>query len=326
MMNLTRRVKRVFLAGLILSEITRPYVKYNYADSTYGEKFNPEHPVNNSPNNSGLRELPPAHKAFIWYPYGISDSFPLVGSSGRSAVGGPIFHKTDFTNADRVWPEYFEDKWIITDFMRGWIMAVTMNKSGDYQSMEQILPKENFSSVIDMRFGPEGDLYMLEYGSAWFRGNANSALIRIEYNAGNRKPSVEASADKIAGSIPFQVALSSNGTLDYDKYDQGALKFEWDISSSNGYHKTFTEPNPKLVLDQAGTYEAKLIVTDTKGEKNSKTLELKAGNDPPVVNINILKGNKTFFFPNQPCNMQLKFPTKKMALWQMVKSGPKRLP
>ena len=277
----------------------KAYVKYNYADSTYGEKFNPEHPVNNSPNNSGLRELPPAHKAFIWYPYGISDSFPLVGSSGRSAVGGPIFHKTDFTKAARVWPDYFEDKWIITDFMRGWIMAVTMNKNGDYQSMEQILPKENFSSVIDMKFGPEGDLYVLEYGSAWFRGNANSALIRIEYNQGNRKPSVEASANRIAGSIPFQVALSSSGTLDYDKYDQDALKFEWDISSSNGYHETFTDPNPKLILDQAGTYEAKLTVTDTRGEKNSKTLELKAGNDPPVVNINILKGNKTFFFPNQ---------------------------
>ena len=104
-------------------------------------------------------------------------------------------------------------------------MAVTIDNNGNYKSMEQVLPNENFSSVIDMQFSPVGDLYLLEYGSAWFQGNANSALIRIEYNGGNRKPNVEATADKTAGAIPFKVNLSSKGTIDYDKYDQKALKY-----------------------------------------------------------------------------------------------------
>ena len=277
----------------------KPYIKYNYSDSTYGEKFDPEHPLNNSPNNTGLKELPPAQKAFIWYPYGTSDSFPLVGSSGRSAVGGPIFHKANFTNALRPWPSYFEDKWLITDFMRGWLMAVTMDKDGNYKSMEQILPKENFSSVIDMQFGPDGDLYFLEYGSAWFKGNANSALVRIEYNGGNRKPNVQASADKTAGAIPFKVNLSSKGTIDYDKYDKDDLKYEWKIIG-NGFDKTISEPDPSITLDKPGKYTATLTVTDTKGEKNSKSLQLTAGNEAPSVTVTILKGNKTFFFPNQP--------------------------
>src|SRR3954454_1264953 len=138
----------------------RAYAKYNYVDSTYGAKFDPEHPVNNSPNNTGLKELPPAQKPLIWYPYANSDTFPLVGSSGRCAVGGPIFHKDDFKNVARPWPGYYEDKWLIVEFMRGWIMAVTMNKDGSYKSMEQVLPNENFSSAIDMKFGPEGDLYV----------------------------------------------------------------------------------------------------------------------------------------------------------------------
>jgi len=276
----------------------KPYVKYNYSDSTYGEKFNPEHPTNNSPNNTGLKELPPAQKAFIWYPYGTSDSFSLVGSSGRSAVGGPVFHEANFTNATRTWPSYFEDKWLITDFMRGWLMAVTMDKDGNYKSMEQILPHENFSSVIDMQFGPEGDLYFLEYGSAWFKGNANSALVRIEYNGGNRKPSVEASADKTAGAVPFRVNLSSKGTIDYDTYDRNALKFEWKVTG-NGFDKTVTEPDPAFTLDKPGKYTATLTVTDTKGEKNSKSLQLSAGNEPPSVSVSVLNGNKTFFFPNR---------------------------
>jgi cytochrome c len=276
----------------------RAYVKYNYADSSYGEKFNPAHPVNNSPNNTGLRELPPAQKAFIWYPYGLSDTFSLVGSGGRCAVGGPIFHRDNFTDAVRPWPAYFEDKWLITDFMRGWLMAVTMDKDGNYKSMEQILPNQNFSSVIDMQFGPEGDLYFLEYGSAWFRGNANSALVRIEYNGGNRKPNVEASADKTAGAVPFRVALSSKGTIDYDDYDKNALKYLWAITG-NGINKTSTEANPVITLDKPGAYTATLTVTDTKGAKNSKSLQLTAGNEPPEVAVNILKGNKTFFFPGE---------------------------
>jgi cytochrome c len=278
----------------------KAYAKYNYADSAYGEKNNPEHPVNNSPNNTGLKELPPAQKAFIWYPYGTSDSFPLLGSSGRSAVGGPVYHKDNFKDAKRPWPSYYEDKWLITDFMRGWLMAVTMDKEGNYQSMERVLPQQNFSSVIDMQFGPEGDLYFLEYGSAWFRGNANSALVRIEYNSGNRKPEVAATADKTAGAVPFNVNLSSKGTVDHDKYDKDALKYEWKITCSNGYNKTLTDQNPAVTFDQPGTYQAVLTVTDTKGEKNSKSLELKAGNEPPSVAVNITKGNKTFFFPGQP--------------------------
>ncbi|MES1215119.1 MAG: c-type cytochrome, partial [Bacteroidota bacterium] len=200
----------------------------------------------------------------------------------------------------RPWPDYYEGKWLATDFMRGWIMSISMDEQGNYKSMERFMPNENFSSAIDMKFGPEGDLYVLEYGSSWFRGNDNSALVRIEYNAGNRKPAVEATADKTAGAIPFTVNLSSKGTIDYDKYDKDGLKYEWKVLSGTEAVKTFTTPDGAVTLDKPGNYTATLTVTDTKGESNSKSIELKAGNDPPQVAINITKGNKTFFFPNEP--------------------------
>lgn len=282
----------------------KPYVKYDYAKNTYGETFNPDHPVNNSPNNTGLRELPPAQKAFIWYPYGTSDSFPLLGSSGRSALGGPVFHQSDFKNAKRPWPAYYEDKWLITDFMRGWLMAVTMDKDGNYRSMEQVLPNQNFSSVIDMQFSPDGDLYFLEYGSSWFKGNANSALVRIEYNGGNRKPTVEASAASTAGAVPFKVALSSKGSSDADPYDKDALKYEW-VISGNGLNSTFNTADANITLDKPGQYTATLTVTDSRGDKNSKSIQLTAGNDAPSVAVNILQGNKTFFFPGQPLQYEI---------------------
>lgn len=283
----------------------KPYSHFSYETNDPGPLFNPEKPVNESPNNTGLRELPAPQKAFIYYPYSTSEEFPLVGSSGRSATGGPVFRKADFKNAAHAFPAYFEGKLLITEFMRGWIMAVTMDENGDYQSMERWFPNENFSSAIDMKFAPDGSLYVLEYGSAWFRGNENAQIKRIEYNGGNRKPVVKASADHIAAAIPMSVKFSSEGTADYDDYDKNALKYEWVVKSENGYNQTFTEANPALTLDKAGVYTVTFTATDTKGEKNSQSFELKAGNEPPVASIDINSGNKTFFFANKPLDYKI---------------------
>ncbi|MGB4772304.1 MAG: PQQ-dependent sugar dehydrogenase [Chitinophagaceae bacterium] len=294
------------------------YVAFNFDDSTFGKPFDPQHPVNNSRNNTGLKELPPALPAMIWYPYGLSDKFPLLGAAGRSATGGPVFHKTDFPNAKRVFPDYYEGKWLIVDFMRGWIMAVTMDEKGDYQSMERFLPDMNFSSAIDMDFGPEGDLYVLEYGSAWFRGNENARLVRLEYNAGNRKPIAEASATKTKGALPFKTQLLSEGTKDYDG---DALKYEWKLTGG-GTTKTFTEPNPSVSIAKAGNYKATLTVTDTRGEKSSKTVDIKVGNEPPVVNFDLGGANRTFYFPGTALNYAVKVQDKEDGSLQNGKILP----
>ncbi len=275
------------------------YWDRDYATGKAGPRFNPAKPVNDSPNNTGLRELPPSQKALIWYSYTASNEFPLMGNGGRSAVGGPIYHRADFKHAERPFPDYYEGKWLITDFMRGWIMAVTLDEQSNYVSMERFLPNERFDSPIDMKFAASGDLYLLEYGSAWFRGNDNARLVRIEYNSGNRKPVVQASADKMAGAIPLNVAFSSAGSSDFD---HDPLTYEWQIMPKAGASvQTLTTANPTVLFDKAGIYTVRLTVTDSKGAQNSRTLEIKAGNEPPSVTI-ALQGNKTFFFPNQSIN------------------------
>ncbi len=264
-------------------------------------KYDPLNSINDSPNNTGLKNLPSAQKAFIWYPYGISEEFPLVGSSGRSATGGPVFHKTDFPNGQRVFPDYYEGKWLITDFMRGWVMSVTMDENGNYKSMERFMPNTDFGSAIDMDFAPDGDLYVLEYGSAWFRGNDNARLIKVEYNGGNRMPKVVALADNLTGAAPLKVNFSSKGTMDYDG---DKLTYLWEIKSKVGKRVLKTE-NPSVTFDKPGTYDVTLTVKDSKGEENSESLEVKVGNESPAVAFNIKKGNKTFYFPNKPIEYEV---------------------
>jgi len=284
------------------------YSRHDYESDTYGEPFDVAKPVNESVNNTGMVELPtPVVPAMIWYPYGVSEEFPLLGSSGRSATGGPVFRKADFNeDAPYVFPAYYEGKWLIVDFMRGWIMSVTMDENGDYQSMERFLPEETFSSAIDMDFGPDGALYVLEYGSAWFRGNSNSRIVKIEYNAGNRKPSVKASAEKQSGAVPFTAKFSSAGTSDFDEYDQENLTYVWEITSDKGFTEVLQEADPTFTFEEEGNYIATLTVTDTKGESNSASIDLVAGNEPPQVSIDLGAINKTFYFGDQELAYQVK--------------------
>lgn len=299
----------------------KPYVAYNYADSSYGLPFDALHPLNNSRNNTGLKDLPPAQPAFIWYPYGLSDEFPLLGAAGRSATGGPVYRRGDYPRAVRPFPAYYEGKWLVVDFMRGWIMSVSMDASGNYAGMERFLPEQNFSSAIDMDFGPEGDLYVLEYGSAWFKGNENAQIVRIEYNAGNRKPVVEAFATKTNGSLPFKTQLKSTGTKDYDG---DSLKYEWKINGG-GQTKILRTPNPSLSLIKAGTYKVSLTVTDPAGTKASKSFELKVGNEPPVVSIDLAKSNKTFYFQGSTIDYSIQVKDKEDGTLQSGRIRPSQV-
>lgn len=275
----------------------KAYRKYDFATKQSGDLFDPAHPVNYSPNNTGLNELPPAVPAFIYYPKGVSKDFPKLGSGGNSAVGGPIYHRNDFKNAARPFPEYFEGKWFITDWVRGWINVVSMDREGKYKDMESFLPDLRLKGPIDMKFGPQGDLYVLEYGNAYFKDNPEAELVRIEYNSGNRKPQVQVSVNKTAGAVPLSVDLSSAGTKDFDEGD--VLNYQWTITKNGAPFKVVKEAHAAVTFTSPGTYKALLTVTDLKGAKNSQSVIIKAGNEPPIVRLRVTSGNSSFFFPGK---------------------------
>ncbi|MBL7870376.1 MAG: PQQ-dependent sugar dehydrogenase [Cyclobacteriaceae bacterium] len=268
------------------------YPMYDYVNHAIGAKQDSLRPINQSKNNTGLKELPPAQPAFISYPYRASEKFPLVGSSSRCAIGGPLYHRADFKNASRPYPDYYEGKWLAADLSRFWIMAISMDKKGNYTGMERFAPDYHPRQPIDIKFGPTGDLYVLEYGGNTANSGIESRLVRIEYNAGNRKPVVQLSADKQGGDVPFTVKLSSAGTIDYDG---DSLKYSWIISSEGKPEHTSNTRNYEVILDQPGVYKATLTVCDPKGLSNSETVQVIAGNEPPEVKLTI-EGNQSFFF------------------------------
>jgi len=273
------------------------YWDVDYATGQAGERFDAALPRNDSPNNTGLRELPAARKAFIWYPYGESPDFPLVGTGGRTAMAGPVFYSSDFSGAPRPFPRWYDGRLFTYEWMRGWIMAVSMDSAGDFASMERFMPSHRFSNPVDMEFGPSGDLYVLEYGTGWFQGNEDARLVRIEHNAGNRAPVVVAGVDRAAGALPLRVRLSSVGTSDADG---DSLRYAWTVTRANGsVVRRLMGERPTLTLTGPGAYTATLVVTDALGARGEARVGLTAGNEPPKVSMAV-EGNRTFFFPGVP--------------------------
>ncbi len=156
----------------------RPYAAFDFSNRTPGRLFDPSHPVNASVNNTGRRDLPPARPAFLWYPPGQSSRWPVLGSGARSAMAGPVFRFRSDVLA-RGWPADLDGAVVLWDWERGWLLAVWLDPEDHLSRIQRILPGEKFRRPISARFGPDGALYLLEWGSNWAE-NRDAALVRVE--------------------------------------------------------------------------------------------------------------------------------------------------
>jgi glucose/arabinose dehydrogenase/cytochrome c551/c552/type 1 glutamine amidotransferase len=271
------------------------YRQYDYGTGKSGPAFDPQKPINNSKHNTGLTELPPAQPAFIWYPYGASPDFPQVGTGGRNAMAGPVYYTDLFPKETRL-PDYYNNKLIIYDWIRGWVKAVTMLPNGDFDKMEPFFPSLKVNSLIDMEVGPDGRLYLLEYGSGWFTKNPDAGLARIDFNGGNRPPAITAvNIDKTNGVLPLKVKLS----VEAKDPENDNMTYQWDLG--NGTTKETTTPQLDYTYTTAGDFK---IVVEAKDNHDASSksggLNIYAGNETPSVTIDLTGGNKSFYLPGVP--------------------------
>ena len=253
-----------------------PYHEYDYATGVSGPAFDPMHPVNNSRNNTGLKDLPPAQPAMIYYPYGPSKEFPQVGAGGRNAMAGPVYY-TDMYPKETRMPEYFNKKVFFYDWIRGWIKLLTLQPNGDLDKMEPFMKGTKFNNPIDMETGPDGKVYVLEYGSGWFAKNKDAGLARLDYNIGNRAPEITAiTADKPYGALPLPVVFKVKAT----DPEKDKMTYTWNLG--NGVKKTTTTPKLRYTYSKKGKYNVSVEVKDESGAATvSKTTPVFAGEDSP---------------------------------------------
>ncbi|MFW6689509.1 PQQ-dependent sugar dehydrogenase [Streptomyces sp. MAR4 CNX-425] len=151
------------------------YVDHDFATGSSGGAYDCGAPVNNSPHNTGLTELPPAQPA--WIPYD-GNSVPEFGNGSESPMGGPVYNYDPDLDSAVKFPEEFDGDYFAGEFGRRWIKNIKVDGSGGVESINDF--PWSGTQVMDMAFGPDGALYVLDYGTGFGSGDDSSALYRIE--------------------------------------------------------------------------------------------------------------------------------------------------
>lgn len=185
-----------------------PYREYDYGTGACGKFYDPEHPFNDSPNNTGDRYLPPSQPPLLWYSFKSNPQLPLLLNGTRCAMGGPAYYCDEYPPATRL-PKRFDGKILIYEWMRNWIMAVGIDSAGRYTDMQPMAPHIRLGRPIDLFIDKNGSLWVLEYGTEWFSPNPDACLSRIDYIRGN---SDEDEVDEVqAANQPPSVEWLFNG-------------------------------------------------------------------------------------------------------------------
>ncbi|GAA4715225.1 ThuA domain-containing protein [Phytohabitans rumicis] len=261
-----------------------------------------DNPKNESPRNTGLVNLPPVRDNMIWYsPQGGGPVFPkradgsglptyvqsestytqpYLTGGGQAIMDGPTYHRSEVdTGSGVAWPAYWDNKWFIGDESNSnnriavTVDPGTVDHAGAPAFAEDLKPiiqpgtgGTQLQSWMDAKFGPDGALYLLDYGNGFFTLHPNQKLTRVTYQGGPATPHPSlATARSIAQAQPRTVAFSAAKV--------GGVAWEWDF----GDGKTSTAPHPKHTYKRYGTFQATLKVTYADGEVVTATIPVTAG-------------------------------------------------
>lgn len=252
------------------------YRRYDHQANVIGEPYDPAAPRNESRNNTGLKALPPARPAWVWYGSEDSQEFPILGSGGRAAMVGPLYRYDATLRSAVKLPSVFDGRLFIFDWCRNWIRAVQVAGDGRPGDIMPVLHGTLLRRPIDLKAGPEGALYLLEYGESG-QGRRDGRLSRIVYRRGNRAPVAAITAEALAGAAPFAARLSGGTSRDPDG---DALTWRWTFSdgspAQDGRDVTWTGTT-------IGSHLATLTVADPAGSSHVANVRLTVGNSVPVV-------------------------------------------
>ncbi|RKQ92253.1 glucose/arabinose dehydrogenase [Solirubrobacter pauli] len=255
------------------------YNDYDFATQS-GPKFNCAALKNESRHNTGLVDIPAAVPAWIDYDGG---SIPEFGSGSESPMGGPTYQFDAANPSTTKFPAYFDGKNFAYEYGRAWIKTFTGGTDGTFPAVETWFQGFPIKKPIDMTFGPDGALYVLDYGTGgFFQGDENSAVYRIDYVQGARSPIVKATADKTSGPAPLTVKFSAEGSLDPDGTP---LTYAWDFDGNGTVDSTAISPT--YTYTTAGKRTATLTIKDATGQEAFSSFNITAGNTAPTVKINL---------------------------------------
>ncbi|RIQ22257.1 PQQ-dependent sugar dehydrogenase [Jiangella rhizosphaerae] len=277
------------------------YNEWNYATATPGEWFDCEAGAeNNSRWNTGLDVVPPATAPHLYYGDNASHQpwpeLTDLGGGGQGPMGGPVYRHDPDNPSPAKFPEFWDGHPFFAEFSQDYVAVFTLDlaTSGPVTDIIDFLPNAHLNhvaqpiwdNVMDMEFGPDGSLYVLEYGDGFFRQNPDAGLYRVDYAEGNKSPQARFTADPISSSsAPLTVTFDASDSADPEG---AALTYEWDFDGNGTFDAsgvTVTHTYTEL-----GQYNASLRVTDPSGKFGVRSTQITVGNVAPTVTLDTPTG------------------------------------
>ena len=95
---------------------------------------------------------------------------------------GPIYRYEKYSSSTNAFPAFFDGHLVLYEWARGWVISAAYGENGQVMGLHEFLGKRKFKRPVDVEFGPDGSLYILEWGSNWFE-NKDARLVRIVYRS-----------------------------------------------------------------------------------------------------------------------------------------------
>jgi glucose/arabinose dehydrogenase/PKD repeat protein len=271
-------------------------VDYRPNPVTVGAYFDCANPVNDSVLNTGLTNLPPAKPADMFYGYQRSSVPQVIPQGGGLApMGGPVYHFDAGLQSDTKFPSSYDDKAFFYEWARNKMYSILPTEDGTAaEKVTPFLPDEQFLAPIDSKFGPEGSMYVLDWGGGFGRDNPNSGLYRVDYVSGSRSPTAKATATPDSGQAPLEVSFDAGPSTDPENEQ---LVYAWDFTGDGTTDAT--DATPSHTYPENGVYNARLTVTDPHGKTGTTTVPITVGNTRPEVDFQLPPSGAFFDFGDE---------------------------
>lgn len=160
------------------------------------------------------------------------------------------------------------------DFTRNCIWVAKAGADGRPAASRVEIFASGAAGPVDLEIGPRGDLFYVDIMGGTIR--------RIRYLGENEPPVASASASPASGPTPLTVEFDGTGSTDSDPGD--VLSYAWDLDGDGDLDDS-AAPEPAYTYEDHGTVAVTLEVTDSDGATDTDTLQIHAGNTPPVAAI-----------------------------------------
>ncbi|MFE2045972.1 ThuA domain-containing protein [Streptomyces sp. NPDC059477] len=256
-----------------------PYNDRDFATGTSGATFDCSAPVNDSPNNTGIKQLPAAEPAELWMGKSTT-GVPEIGTSGAPLTSGAYDYDAKL-DSERKWPAYYDGKAIYGDWNNGRLFSVQPDQERTGVSdVNALLTEMDFTRPHAMQFGPDGALYVIDWGSGFGGNNADSGVYRVDYVQGNRSPIARFTPDRTSGPVPLTVAFDAGESNDPDGTP---ISYSWDFDGDGTQDSTGRTPS--FTYTEPGLFTAQLTVTDPDGRTAVAGVDITAGNTAPTIEV-----------------------------------------